>query len=108
MKSLLTALVLMAMASAPVLAGPNAGGVIVVHNTGRGVDDRPASPDARAHLSGIRQRDPDGPEPGAASENLIWKVYAAFPPSQQPAAEDVRLGHLLSERRRRWHHHRTQ
>jgi len=75
------ALVVLAIASAPALAGPNAGGVIVVGNTGMLWTSDPLPPTPVPDCSTMVNEAPLG---GAPGNNLIWKVYAAFPTNAQP------------------------
>ena len=66
--------------------GPNAGGVIVVHNTGIGwstdLELPPVSP--LPACADIVNEIPMGAAPGDSSAALVWKVYAAFPPGSSP------------------------
>ena len=92
MKTMLLALTVLAIASAPALAGPNENGVIVVHNTGIAWTSDlvlpPASPppafgvcpDLGTFVNTIEM----AADPFASSAALVWKVYAAFPVANSP------------------------
>jgi hypothetical protein len=86
MKKFLMALVVLAIASVPALAGPNQYGVIVVHNTGilwsTDLQLPPVSPVPAC--ADIVNEVPMGSAPSDVSENLVWKVYAAFPVDAHP------------------------
>lgn len=92
MKKFLMALVVLAIASAPALAGPNENGVIVAHNTGiLWSSDLPLPPQSPVPAFGdcpdlgtFVNEVPMGSNPYDASENLVWKVYAAFPIENSP------------------------
>ncbi len=82
----LAILVVLGTASLPALAGPNESGVIVVHNTGiEWSTDLPLPPVSPAPAcADIVNEIPMGAAPGDISAALVWKVYAAFPPSSSP------------------------
>ncbi len=93
MKKFLMALVVLAIASAPALAGPNENGVIVVHNTGivwtsdltlPPVSDPPAFGIDCVDLGTFDNEIEMAAEPFASSAALVWKVYAAFPVANSP------------------------
>jgi len=94
MKKFLMALAVLALASAPAFAGPNAGGTLVVHDTGLTY-----TIDSTSYPS---------PAPDPACEGMIdanipvdfpqftsgwvWKVYAAFPATATPRLKALALG----------------
>lgn len=89
MKKFLMALAVLALASAPAFAGPNAGGTLVVHDTGLVY-----TVDSTSYPS-------TAPECGAVDANIpleftmagwVWKVYAAFPPAASPRLKALALG----------------
>jgi hypothetical protein len=86
MKSLRLVLVLRTVAGVPALAGPYADGVIVVHNTGilwsTDLQLPPVSPVLAC--ADIVNEVPMGSAPSDVSDNLVWKVYAAFPGGNHP------------------------
>jgi len=86
MKKFLMALVVLAIASAPALAGPNENGVLVVHNTSivwtSDLTLPPASP--APACADIVNEIAMGSAPSDVSESLVWKVYAAFPLINSP------------------------
>jgi len=90
MKKFLLALVVLAIASAPALAGPNENGVIVVHNTGIAWSSDltlpPASPvpafaDPCPGLGTFVNTMELGT---TVADEKVWKVYAAFPVANSP------------------------
>ncbi len=84
MKTLLSVLVMLLIAGAPALAGPNQNGVIVVHDTGieGTVPLPPASttPTCAEIVNEVAM----GSAPYEASDPTVWKVYAAFPLESSP------------------------
>jgi hypothetical protein len=80
MRALVLPLAFMLLASVAV-AGPNAGGVLWVHDTGIVYStDTPLPP---VSLKPAQCADVDN-EQDADNTNRIWKVYAAFPPGSSP------------------------
>jgi len=92
MKKFLMALVVLAIASAPALAGPNAGGILMVHNTGMAWsgDGLPTTPVPTCE--GANLEVPWSAADPALSENVIWKVYAAFPEGSSPRVKTCGWG----------------
>lgn len=78
-------------------AGPNAGGILVVHDTGVGFSSDTPLPPVTAPPGSCRQVDntsdlgiPEG------NSGRIWKVYAAFPTGSSPRLMAVSWGEGLS------------
>jgi len=95
MKKFLMALVVLAIASAPALAGPNDCGVIVVHNTNMAYSNDPAPPGPPTPVPAVAEivnTIPMGNQPGDVSANLVWKVYAAFPLDHSPRVKTCGWG----------------
>lgn len=100
------AIILMLVAfSVRAMAGPNTGGVIVVHNTGiewtTDMPTPPASPvpafgDSCSGFGTFVNEVPMGSAPGEYSASVVWKVYAAFPPASSPRLKAVGWGIHLS------------
>ncbi len=89
MRRLLLLLMVLAGTSATVMAGPNEGGVLWVHDTGLAFTDDmtlpPVSPPP-ADCAGVDNEQPlDGIE-------RIWKVYAAFPQGSAPRLKGTAWG----------------
>jgi hypothetical protein len=80
------------MASSPVLAGPNAGGTLIVHDTGLGYTSTsslyPSTPPI--DCASTDNEMPAEIPPGA--EGRIWKVYAAFVPGTSPRLKALAFG----------------
>lgn len=101
MKKFLMALMVLAIVSAPALAGPNENGVLVVHNTGLVyTNDLPMPPQSELPLpadpcpgSGTFVNTvPMGTGPQEASAVAIWKIYAAFPIHNNPRLKATVFG----------------
>jgi len=92
MKKFLMALMVLAIASAPALAGPNANGIIMVHNTGMAWTSDPLPPTPVPACADVVNSIPMGNQPGDVSANLIWKVYAAFPVDASPRVKTCGWG----------------
>jgi hypothetical protein len=91
MKKLLCLLAATCCAASMAFAGPNAGGVLVVHDFGPLVSDTdwpPLPEPAPADCNGIDVTSPYG-ELGAPR---IWKVYAAFPAGSSPRLQALAWG----------------
>jgi hypothetical protein len=93
MKQLLWFLAVLGLTASAASAGPNAGGVLWVHDTGvtRGSDplDWPADP---VNCPGdVVVTAPLSPDPTTAVRRY-WKVYAAFPPGSSPRLKSVAWG----------------
>jgi len=97
MKKFLMALVILAITGAPALAGPNASGILVVHNTGLLASGDPPVPTPVPACADIVNTIPMGADPGVESQNLVWKVYAAFPLDADPRLKGVAFGVHSSE-----------
>jgi hypothetical protein len=83
MKQLLWLLVLACCAASVAAAGPNAGGRLVVHDTGMAYSNDTAIPPVTtppADLSGVDAN----AYFGDVDHQIIWKVYAVFPPASSP------------------------
>jgi hypothetical protein len=91
MKKFLMALVVLAIASAPALAGPNAGGILMAHNTGMAWTSDPLPPTPVPTCEGANLEVPLSADP-AVTENVIWKVYAAFPEGSTPRVKTCGWG----------------
>jgi len=82
------ALAVLALVSAPAFAGPNEGGVLVVHDTGLvyvpGSSDYPSDPPT---CDAVDAQDDLG-----NAEFSVWKVYAAFPITSSPRLKGVVFG----------------
>ncbi len=89
-RCLLVAMFIMMLTPAVVLAGPNAGGVILVHAagfayTGGNPCDQGTAPDSCGAV--VSEID------NATSDSLrVWKVYAAFPPGSSPRLLGLTFG----------------
>ncbi len=79
-------LLVLAVAGTPALAGPNANGVIVVHDAGIvWTDDLPLPPASTTPTCAeIVNEVAMGSNPYDASDPTVWKVYAAFPVESSP------------------------
>jgi len=93
MKKFLMALAVLCIAS-PAIAGPNINGTLVVHDTGihySAVSDLPVPP-----VSNPPASCPDGVDnslPDLTSlDQIVWKVYAAFPDGSSPRVKGVAWG----------------
>lgn len=87
MKKFLMALAVLALVSAPAFAGPNAGGTLVVHDTGLAyTTDSSSYPSTAPECAGV-----DNMGAGDGSW-LVWKVYAAFPGNASPRLKALVLG----------------
>lgn len=97
LSSRITALFCVLLAAAALLAagtaaaGPNAGGTLVVHDTGLVyTTDSAAYPNQAPACAGVDAQAPLGlPEGGAG---YVWKVYAAFPPDASPRLKALVFG----------------
>lgn len=90
MKSLLVFLTALACTASLALGGPNAGGVILVHDpnlpyTGQGTYCGHGSPPASCEAAATQI---DGND----NTYMIWKIYAAFPPCTAPRLKAVSWG----------------
>lgn len=87
MKKFLLAVAVLALVSAPAFAGPNAGGTLVVHNTGLlyTVDTAEYPSDAPPCDQILDMMDLDGAQ-------MVWKVYAAFPANASPRLKALAWG----------------
>jgi hypothetical protein len=98
-KVLLLLGVLCCCAAADAVAGPNAGGVLWVHNTGKAFTAAPVfDPDPTVCPTGINTLMPlwDGVTP-AVPVSMYWKVYAAFPAGSSPRLKSVGWGAQFPE-----------
>lgn len=88
MKKFLMALAVLALASAPAFAGPNAGGTLVVHDTGLvyTVDSASYPSDAPT----CADHDVNIPLDFTLA-GWVWKVYAAFPLENSPRVKALAL-----------------
>jgi len=87
MKKFLMALAVLAIASAPALAGPNAGGTLVVHDTGLAwTSDAGGSFPSPAPACGGVDNSID------LDAVMVWKVYAAFPETSSPRLKALSWG----------------
>jgi hypothetical protein len=79
----------LALVTGAALAGPNAGGTLIVHATSIVYTDGSPSPCGQSPLTDCVSADTrvDG-----ANVETVWKVYAAFPPSSQPQLQGVVFG----------------
>lgn len=93
MQKLLLSLAILAVAAAAALAGPNAGGVLAVHDAGLAYTHDSASyPSAPPIDCGsIDVQLPAGPPPAGAA-GYVWKVYAAFPAGSSPRLKALVMG----------------
>ena len=95
MKQLLCVLVALGLAASVASAGPNAGGVLWVHDTGQTFTTDtvtwPADPAAVGCPGSV---DNEMPLYGVGSTPVsrYWKVYAAFPPGSSPRLKSVAWG----------------
>jgi DNA-binding beta-propeller fold protein YncE len=92
----LTVVLLVSLSATPcALAGPNAGGVLVVHNTGLlwSANEPPPLP-------------PNTVPPASCSEvnntatpgdHIVWKIYAVFPPSSTPRLASIAFGVAINK-----------
>ena len=99
MKQLLCVLVALGLTASVASAGPNAGGVLWVHDTGVAFSSDPMTfPPAPANCAGVDNQMPlwDGVNP-AEPENRIWTVYAAFPAGSSPRLYSVGWGTQFPE-----------
>jgi len=88
MKKFLMALAVLALVSAPAFAGPNVGGVLVVHDTGLAYVPGTTSYPSDAPLCA----DVDNQIDLGNLEYRVWKVYAAFPVTSTPRLAGVIFG----------------
>lgn len=86
--------VFLLLAAGLALAGPNAGGVLLVHDTGLvlSTDPRQAYPSPVPYPceSEIDDEAPLGTPPGGAG--WVWKIYAASPGNAHPCMKGVAMG----------------
>jgi hypothetical protein len=89
MKHLLWFLAVLGLAASVASAGPNAGGVLWVHDTGivySGDTVQPVVSTPPADCAGVDNQQPlDG-------VRRVWKVYAAFPPGSHPRLKGTAWG----------------
>lgn len=88
MKKFLMALAMLALVSAPVLAGPNVGGVLIVHDTGLAYTTDLVVPPVSDSAFACSQTDNEI----ALGVEAVWKVYAAFPVGSSPRLKAVAWG----------------
>lgn len=92
MRKLLWLLGVMCCAASIALAGPNSGGVLLVHDTGLVYStDTPGPPYGGPVPASAADVDIQSVY-GTAAANRIWKVYAAFPSGSSPRLERVAWG----------------
>jgi len=91
MKKFLMALVVLAIASGPALAGPNENGQLMVHNTGVAWSTDPFPTVQPACLEIVNTVEMAG-TPAAQSVPVVWKVYAVFPLANSPRLMTVGWG----------------
>jgi hypothetical protein len=93
MKRLLSAVFALVVAASPAISGPNAGGVMIVHDTGltfSTVTDLPIPPPTAPPVS-CEATDNYAPL-GTPTLQTVWKVYAAFPPASSPRLKGLAWG----------------
>ena len=95
MKKFLMALVVLAIVSGPALAGPNANGVLMVHNTGVAFSTDPFPTVKPACVDIVNTVAMDNAI-GAQSTPVVWKVYAVFPLANTPRLKSLGWGITLS------------
>lgn len=98
MKKFLMALVVLAIASGPALAGPNENGVLMVHNTGVTYSTDPfptVLPTCPEIVNTVAMGSEGGLTP-SQSVPVVWKVYAVFPPANSPILKALGWGYNLS------------
>lgn len=87
------------MTSLPTLAGPNAGGTLIVHDTGLGYTDTsslyPSTPPT--DCASTDNEMPAGIAPD--SQGRVWKVYAAFVPGSSPRLKALAFGEAFDSER---------
>ena len=91
MRKMIWLLALLCCAATVAMAGPNAGGVLWVHNTGTAFTAAPVfGADPAVCPTSINTQMPlwDGVTP-AAAVSMYWKVYAAFPAGSSPRLKSV-------------------
>jgi hypothetical protein len=74
----------------PLLAGPNEGGTLVVHDTGLSYTEEVSSypsPPPTTDPPTVDNALPVGPPASAAG--WVWKVYAAFPTNSSPRLKAI-------------------
>jgi hypothetical protein len=94
MKKFLMALAVLCIASPAIATGPNAGGTLVVHDTGvhfSTVSDLPIPPPSAAPTSCPDGVDNSAPE-ATSIDQVVWKVYAAFTSTASPRVKGVAWG----------------
>ena len=98
MKKFLMALVVLAIATGPAWAGPNANGVLMVHNTGVqwSTDPFPTVLPTCAEIVNTVAMGNEGGATPSQSVPVVWKVYAVFPLANSPRLVALGWGLTLS------------
>jgi hypothetical protein len=91
-ESLFWSLVVLSFTASMAMAGPNAGGVLVVHDTGLAYSsDTPGPPYGGPVPTSCYDVDVEAPF-GDGANQRIWKVYAAFPAGSSPRLQGLAWG----------------
>jgi hypothetical protein len=95
MRKLMWLLAVVSSTASAAFAGPNAGGVLVVHNTGMvwSVNDPPPLPPSTVPPTWCSAT----VNTAAPGEPVVWKIYAVFPQSSSPRLASTAYGVAINK-----------